>query len=112
MKNAYHLKKRTTPTYLNDQFPREIEHRRRVLRPIIRIGKERGFRCALVYDKLLINNKEYTVNDLLDIPFDISSIGTKTTDDHVMFSGRTSPYSNFFTRDKLFTLGGIVFNSN
>jgi hypothetical protein len=37
---AYKLKGRSKPLYINEQFPREIEQKRRILRPILKLGKE------------------------------------------------------------------------
>ena len=64
--------------FVREDFPSEIENRRRVLRPIYnkarKMDKYRG-KCRLVYDKLLINGKAYTVepkNNLDSLPHDLN----------------------------------------
>ena len=101
--SAHKLKGRNKPLYINEQFPKEIEQKRRILRPILKQGKELNKKCSLIVDKLFIEGKPYTVNNISEIPFDTASLTTKETNSHVMFSGRLSPYSNFFTRESLFT---------
>ena len=104
MKSARNLKGREHPIYINDQFPKEINSQRATLRPIMKLGKQLGKKCSLVQDNLLLDGKSFAVNTLADIPFDISELATKLTEDYELFSGRISPYRNVFTRDDLFTL--------
>ena len=160
------LKDRENPIYMNDQFPKEIEQRRRILRPALKIAKQkhRG-RASLVQDKLIIKGKAYTVDNLSEIPLDTTALGTVQTtalgtvqttalgtvqttalgtvqttalgtvqttalgtvqttalgtvqttalgtvqttalgtvqtEEYILFHGRYSPYSNFFTRPNL-----------
>ena len=112
MKSARNLKGREHPIYINDQFPKEINSQRATLRPIMKLGKQLGKKCSLVQEKLLVDGKSFTVDNLADIPFDISGLATKLTEEDVLFSGRVSPYSNFFTRDDLFTLNGTSYCSS
>ena len=112
MKSARNLKGRTIPIFINDQFPREINSQRGTLRPIMKLGKKLGKKCSLVEERLLVDGKSYTVDTLADLPFDISELATKMNDEYVFFSGRTSPYSNFFTSDDQFTLHDISYCSS
>ena len=98
--------------YINDQYPREINSIRGCLRLIMKRGKDIGKRCSLVQDKLRIDGKMYTINDIADIPFTTHDLATKSVDTHVLFSGRLSPFSNFYTRDHLFSLAGVVYCSS
>ena len=99
------------PIHINDQFPTEVNSQRDTLRPIMQLGKRLGRKCSLVQDKLMVNGKSFTVNNLDKFPFDISHLGTERTDTHILFGGRLSRFSNFFTRKKMLTLDGISFCS-
>ena len=55
--NAYKLKGK--PYGIRQQFPREIEDRRKVLYPVQREAKRNGSRVVLVRDKLFIDNELY-----------------------------------------------------
>ena len=48
-----------TSISLGEQFPKEIQERRKQLLPILRREKERGKRVALVKDKLYIDGRPY-----------------------------------------------------
>lgn len=110
MKCARNLRGRDI--YVNDQYPREINSIRGCLRPIMKRGRDAGKRCSLVQDKLRIDGKLYSINDIANIPFNTRDLATKSTDSHVLFSGRLSPFSNFYTRDNLFSLAGVVYCSS
>jgi len=77
----------------------------------VKLCKKLKKKCSLVQDKIIIEGKSYSVNNLDDLPFDISGIGTKLTERYVLFCGRLSPYSNFFTKPNLFTVEGIEYCS-
>ena len=83
-----------------------VNSQRGTLRPIMQLGKRLGRICSLLQDKLMVNGKSYTVSNLDKIPFDISHLGTERTDTHILFGGRLSRFSNFFTRKKMLTLKG------
>ena len=42
---------------LNDQFPREIQERRKKLLPVLKLQREKGRKAALSVDKLYIDGK-------------------------------------------------------
>jgi hypothetical protein len=50
---------RRKPYGINQQFPAEIENRRRSLYPVMKEATNRGKRVKLVRDRLFINNEEY-----------------------------------------------------
>ena len=95
---ASKLKGRENPIYINEQFPKEIEQQRHILRPVLKLAKSLKKKAHFVQEKLIIEGKPYTVANLEDIPFNTSSLGTQITDKHVLFSGRFSPFSNFLQR--------------
>ena len=45
--------------YVDEQFPREIEDRRRVLYPVRGVARKAGDDCVLSVDRLFINNERY-----------------------------------------------------
>ena len=44
---------------MNDQFPREINERRKVLYPVLKSSREKGKRTSLVVDKLYVDGQLY-----------------------------------------------------
>ena len=91
------------PLYINEQFPRVVEQKRRILRPILKLGNELNKKCSLVVDRLIIEAKLYTVNNIGEIPYIVSSLTTKETNSYFMFSDRLSSNSHLFSRKALFT---------
>ena len=103
LSSARKLKGRETPIYINEQFPKEIEQRRRILRPALRAAKDQDVRASMVQDRLLVKGRSYSVDNLSAIPLCIHNIGTTQTEDLLLFHGRYSPYSSFFSRPGLIT---------
>lgn len=64
LNNAYRL--RNTPYGIRQQFPREIEDRRRELYPIQKEAKRLGKRVALIRDRLYIDNELYVHAEDMD----------------------------------------------
>ena len=65
--------------YVEEDFPFEIQERRNILRPIVKLARNhRNYRrkVTLQYDKVVLDNKEYGVNDLSQLPSEISPILT------------------------------------
>ena len=96
-------------------FPKEINDRRRVLIPILNKAKTLDTYKTNSYiysDKLVINSKTYTVNTLSSLPDDLDprKIATQTTGDYTFFWGKQSPLSNHFKCK--FMVDGIVYNCN
>ena len=89
--------------FVHDNFPPEIDNRRRILRPIFnkakKMDKYKG-KCRLVQDKLIIEGKSFTVepiNNLNQLPKTLHprSVAEKQTDDVIVFFSKGSPFSNF-----------------
>ena len=76
LRSSHHLKGRDSPIYINEQFPREIELRRRVLRPVMQKAKALHKKCSLIQDKLILGGKAYYVDTLRYVPFDITDLST------------------------------------
>ena len=86
--------------YVDKEYTPEIEHHRRLLRPILRAARnitefENSFRME--EDWLVINGKHYTLENLDQLPsklnmFNISSHSNETT---ITFFGELNPLSNF-----------------
>ena len=99
--------------FVNEDFPPEIEERRRVLRPILKmaLGKPhyRG-KASLRYDKLIINGKPFTAANLAELPGDLTPSNSceKTSGNMVLFMGMHTPFSNFYRSS--FKVDGINYN--
>ena len=89
LRASKNLKGRDAPIYINEQYPHEIEQKRRVLRPIMRKSNDLGKRAMLVQDKLLIEGKPYYTDTIKNIPFDISDLSSKSNRYTVVILGKT-----------------------
>ena len=72
LKNKANLPK---GVYVEEEFPFEIQERRNILRHIVRLAaNHRNYRekVTLWHDKMILDNKEYGVNDLCQLPSEIS----------------------------------------
>ena len=106
-----HLKGHDPAVYINEQFPYETNRRRNILRPIMKLAKNKHMRASLTKDKLTIKGNVFAINDLDKLPekVNISSNSTVTADSHVFFRGWASPLSNFHLI--YFTLDKVTYNS-
>ncbi|CAC5380625.1 unnamed protein product [Mytilus coruscus] len=76
--NAYRL--RNTRYGIKQQFPKEIEDRRRKLYPIMKEAKRNRKIATLVRDRLFIDNELYQIPDdaeIADIPYQDGSLPTR-----------------------------------
>ena len=63
--------------YVEEDFPSEIQERRNLLRPMVRLAVNlRNYKgkVTLWYDKMILNNKKHGVNDLSQLPREIVPI--------------------------------------
>ena len=99
-----------TATYLNEDFPKEIVDRRRVLRPVLKKAKALGMEAYLSVDPLTVNGNRYTANDLRKLPaeLDPAKIATPLIGNAFAFFGGQSPLSNFHVCN--FTMDGIEYD--
>ncbi len=94
--------------YINQQYPREIMARRNLLYPVQREAKNQGLRAVLVQDKLYIENLLYTVDNIRNVPFDITGLHETCNETTFAFLGQYSPLSNFHPSP--FTLDGVEYS--
>lgn len=99
--------------FVREDYPQEIEERRRKLRPIFNMAKNNKAykgKCRLTVDKLVINNRTFTVapiNNLDKLPLDLAPRKTaeKENEDILAFFTQASPFSNFY--DASFEKDGV-----
>lgn len=84
IKNSYKLQ--GTPYGIHEQFPKEIEDKRRLLYPIQKRFRKSGHKTKLVRDKLYIDGKLYLPEDPSDEP--------QNTSEAPAAAARSAPYSN------------------
>ena len=89
---------------IHENFASEVEFKRKLLYPILTAAKKTGNydRCYLNGDVLRISGKDFTVENLDDIPSDIhpSNLGVKSNNQWIIFGGIHSSYhflSNFYS---------------
>ena len=102
------FKLKNTGVFLNEDFPKEINQRRKTLFPIMRAAKRQGKDAFLSVDKLHIVTKDsesvqnshlvVTVDSLNKLPEELDSkfINTCRTNDCFAFFGELCPISNFY----------------
>ena len=89
--------------YASEDYPPEIEERRKVLRPIFNKAKRMDAykgKCRLVADKLIIKGKAFVlqpVNNLADLPDELCprKAAEKENEEILAFFSQGSPFSNF-----------------
>ncbi len=95
LRATYKLQNRTPAIYINQQYPKEIVDRRRVLRPVYKEARAQGYQAKMRDDRLYINNKLYVADDIMTVPFSISGIHERRSNNCVTFLGQFSELSNF-----------------
>lgn len=102
--------------FVSEDYPDEWLDRRQLLRPILKQAKSiprfQG-KCRLVRDKLIIDNRQYTVapvNNLHDLPSEIipSDSCEKRNENTIAFLGPHSVFSNFHQAN--FVEGGVRYS--
>ena len=86
--------------FADKEYPIEVERIRRSLLPILQAAKKLDHykgQCRMNYDKVVINGKDYTMNNLHELPDDINAfkVTSKENDDAIGFFGEINPLSNF-----------------
>ena len=83
-----------------EDFPTEIQSRHKLFSPILNAAYASGgkHKARLLGDRLLLNGKTYSVNDLNTLPSDLqpSDLCTKTVGNVTAFFTGHSPFSNLF----------------
>ena len=94
---------------LREDFPEEIVARRNALYPIMMKARDLKHKAFLRADKLVIDDRTYTIENLHTLPkeLDPANITTKRVGDVVAFYSAHSPLSNF--HHSPFTLDGKTY---
>ncbi len=106
-----------TKYFIAEDFPREIEERRRKLRPYLAKCKElartgESVEAKLILDRLVVNGASYSVDTISSLPREILSVQTAThviDNSTVAFWGEESVFSNHHPSD--FVVDGQKFTS-
>jgi ribA/ribD-fused uncharacterized protein len=114
-KNRFSLK--GTKIWITEDYPAEIQAIRRRLYPIMRTAmkeaekNDKTIKVSLSLDKLILEGKVYTINDLYKLPPELrpDNISTKTEGNVTVFYTRNSVLSNFHM-DTPFKVDGVFYN--
>ena len=107
------IKRINRNVYVTEDFPEEIQTRRRILYPAFKkarsLPKYRGS-VSLQKDKLIVNKKSFTVENMHHMPDDINPwhLAHQEDKDALAFFGIQSPFSNFHPAP--FRIDGIEFS--
>jgi len=91
-----------TGTILKEDFPIQMEERRRAMLPICSHARLQGKEARLVRDSVIIDNRKYSVKDIEALPKELHPKSTcerkieyenKT---YILFSGKLSVFSNWY----------------
>ena len=82
------------------EYTEEMDKKRKILRPYPRAAKNLNHyagRCRISGDKLVINGRKYSTDELDQLPLDLSGyeISTKRGREGMCFFGELNPLSNF-----------------
>jgi ribA/ribD-fused uncharacterized protein len=105
-----------TELFLREDFPREIQERRKVLLPIMHMAINKGYKAYILVDKLhldVADGKHLIVDhkSLGNLPRDIDPeyATTRSNVNTLVFFNKLCPLSNFY--DSPFTLDGRNFDT-
>ena len=86
---------------VREDFCPDTMKARGILYPIMKLARSQNCYAALNVDKLIINDRTYTINTLDQLPanLDTASLGTKKYGTVTAFFTRNSPLSNFYPCD-------------
>ncbi len=86
-----------TNIFLSEDFPEEIQLRRKKLYPYLRTARDLNMRASLSVDRLFLDGKMYTVDTLQDLPPEVKTANSSTrrVGNYLAFFRSTSPLSNF-----------------
>ena len=99
--------------FVTQDLPVGIEKRRRtcMLLPVLHRAKAAKYNARLIIDKLIVNNKIYTLDNLHELPEDINpkKISTVENDVIILFWGKYVPLSTFHIHN--FKVNQVQFSS-
>ena len=91
------LKTKTPQLFIIQDWPKEIEDRRRTLLPFMHRAHEARLKAWLIVDKLIVEGKSYTVDNIDTLP-DVTKpkkFSTLDTENCYLQYGRYAPFSTF-----------------
>ncbi len=90
-------KQSSSQVFIREHFNEKVERNIRKLLPIRHAAIDQGQNMCLVKDKLTIDSKPYTVDNLHELPPDLSpdKLATKTINKHTFFFWAATPLNNF-----------------
>ena len=95
---------------MKDDIPAELECKQTALRPIVNHLKPQDPAASIVNgDQIRFKGKNYNLKTITNIPADLSTIGIKENEKHVVFSGETCPLSNLYQCE--ITVDNVVYPS-
>ncbi len=107
---------RDTGVYINEDFSSETKTNRKALYPVLKAARDKAIykdKVSIHVDRLVLNGKTYTINNLDTHPADLNP-GHLATNDSVpgliRFFGSASHFNNFHPSP--FTIDGIRYINN
>ena len=101
-----------SPIHLRQEYPDSVSHKRKALQPIVTYARNTDkFKdnAYLKHDRMVVNNKTYTLDTLDQLPSELQTIvGCTQYDDTTYFYGMNTPLSNFYPC--VFSYGEVKFN--
>ena len=103
-------KLKTTKYIISEDFPESYQKQRSFLKPVLSLAKSKGLKATLIANKILIESKSYSVDQIKDLPPDLNPEKECIIQDSntVCFFGRHTPLSNFYKSH--FVLNGHHYN--
>lgn len=101
-----------TSCYIREDFPPEVQRTRRSLSHTLKLARSADKKATLKNDNLIFKGKSYQADN---IPSEVLMLGeagpgARVINGQVCFSGRASPFSNFFRAP--FVADGKTFETN
>ena len=88
---------RESKIFISEDWPAEVDDRRKVLKPIFRRAFNTDHSARLIADKLYVDHKLYTIDTIESLPEDLNPTFTSTQykGEYVAFWGQFSHFSTF-----------------
>lgn len=95
-----------TNIWIDEDYARDIQAERRQLLPQLKEARQKGYNAKLRYNKLIVNNEIFTVEDLVQV----ESPAEANSDKKRTFSERSPESTNPVEREKKITKTNITKN--
>ena len=112
LENRYYLPQ---SIFVEREYTEETEQKRKILRPYLCAARNINHyvgRCRISGDKLIVNSRKYSTDELDQLPEDLSryEISTKCGHSNMCFFGELNPLLNF--HKATFTYSGKTYHSS